>query len=47
MAKTKETLEAEKKKLQKKIETIDKKITDLNRPQPIGFRFGSKSKKNG
>jgi hypothetical protein len=48
MAKTKqEQIEVEKKKLLKKVETIEKKITDLNRPQPIGFRFGTKSKNNG
>lgn len=47
MKKTKEQLEADKKKLLKKVETIDKKITDLNRPQQIGFRFGTKSNGKG
>lgn len=44
MAKTEKDLKKEKAKLEKRLELINKKITDLNRPQPIGFRFGAKSK---
>ena len=47
MRKTKEQLEKERKALESKLKKIDNKLTDLNRPQPIGFRYGTISKKNG
>lgn len=41
---SKERLEAERKRLLKRIDAIDKKLTDLDRPRPIGFTYSNKDK---
>lgn len=43
MKKTKEQLEKDKKILEKKIEKINAKIKEMERPQPIGFIYKNKT----